>query len=112
MVRDSAGDGGGRRRGSPTPGCRYWAQILLTLALVTPLGPLLYRIAYQPIAEASVLVLLIVSVAVHFALMGLGLYLFGAEGARTPPFSPLTFTLGRGERRHAEPARRRREPRC
>ena len=75
------------------PGLPYWAQILLTLALVTPLGPLLYRIAYQPIAEASVLVLLVVSVAVHFALMGIGLYLFGAEGARTQPFSPLTFTL-------------------
>ena len=26
----------------------FSAQILLTLALVTPLGPLLYRIAYQP----------------------------------------------------------------
>ena len=54
-------------------GWRRWrlpfrVQILLTLALVTALGPLLYRIAYQPLAEASVLVLLIVSVAVHFAL--------------------------------------------
>jgi branched-chain amino acid transport system permease protein len=72
----------------------FWAQILLTLALVTPLGPLLYRIAYQPIAEAPVLVLLVVSVAVHFALTGLGLYLFGAEGSRTPAFSVLSFTLG------------------
>ena len=36
---------------------------LLTLAIVTALGPLLYRIAYQPLADASVLVLLIVSVA-------------------------------------------------
>ena len=43
--------------------CRFSVQILLTLALVTALGPLLYRIAYQPLAEASVLVLLIVSVA-------------------------------------------------
>jgi hypothetical protein len=50
-----------------TPELPFWAQILVTLALVTPLGPLLYRIAYQPLAEASVLVLLIVSVAVHFA---------------------------------------------
>jgi branched-subunit amino acid ABC-type transport system permease component len=76
------------------PELPFWAQILLTLALVTPLGTLLYRIAYQPIAEASVLVLLIVSVAVHFALMGLGLYFFGAEGSRTPPFSSLTFNIG------------------
>src|SRR5215469_1559166 len=42
-------------------------QILLTIAIVTALGPLLYSIVYQPLAEASVLVLLIVSVAVHFA---------------------------------------------
>ena len=49
-------------------------QVLLTLAAVTALGPLQYRIVYQPIADASVLVLLIVSVAVHFALTGLGLW--------------------------------------
>ena len=76
------------------PELPFWAQILVTLALVTPLGPLLYRIAYQPLAEASVLVLLIVSVAVHFALTGLGLWFFGAEGSRTPPFSAASFELG------------------
>ena len=43
------------------PDCRLLAQVVLTLAAVTALGPLLYRIAYQPLAEASVLVLLIVS---------------------------------------------------
>jgi len=76
-----------------TPDLPFWAQILVTLALVTPLGPLLYRIAYQPLAEASVLVLLIVSVAVHFALKGLGLWFFGAEGSRTPAFSSASFDL-------------------
>jgi branched-chain amino acid transport system permease protein len=40
-----------------------------------------------------VLVLLIVSVAVHFALTGLGLLFFGAEGSRTPPFSAESFDL-------------------
>jgi branched-chain amino acid transport system permease protein len=77
-----------------TPELPFWAQILLTLALVTVLGPLLYRIAYQPLAEASVLVLLIVSVAVHFTLTGLGLWFFGAEGSRTPAFSSDSFTVG------------------
>jgi len=43
-------------------------QILLALALVVPLGPMVYRLAYQPLANASVLVLLIISVAVHFAM--------------------------------------------
>src|SRR5438105_9830274 len=70
------------------------AQVTLTLAVVAALGPLLYRIAYQPIAEASVLVLLIVSVAVHFVLTGLGLWFFGAEGSRTPAFASASFQLG------------------
>jgi len=60
------------------------AQVVLAVAIVTALGPLLYRLAYQPLAEASVLVLLIVSVAVHFVMLGLGLWFFGAEGSRTP----------------------------
>jgi branched-chain amino acid transport system permease protein len=76
------------------PALPFWAQILVSLALVTALGPLLYRIVYQPLAEASVLVLLIVSVAVHFALTGLGLWFFGAEGSRTPPFSAESFEIG------------------
>src|SRR5262249_4859885 len=77
-----------------TPELPFWAQVVLTLALITPMGPLLYRIAYQPLVEASVLVLLIVSVAVHFALTGLGLWFFGAEGSRTPPFSSESFRIG------------------
>jgi branched-chain amino acid transport system permease protein len=70
------------------------AQAALTLALVTPFGPLIYRIAYESLADASVLVLLIVSVGVHFALVGLGLYFFGAEGFRNPSFWDQRFTLG------------------
>ena len=69
-------------------------QIALTLAVVTALGPLLYRVAYQPLAEATVLVLLIVSVAAHFAMVGLGLWFFGAEGSRTPPFTNESFRVG------------------
>lgn len=68
-------------------------QVLLTLALVVPLGPMIYRIAYQPLADASVLMLLIVSVAIHLALAGLGLLFFGAEGSRTPPFTDGNLTL-------------------
>jgi branched-chain amino acid transport system permease protein len=69
-------------------------QLVLTLAIVVPLGPQLYRLAYQPIAEAPVLVLLIVSVAVHLALVGLGLLFFGAEGSRTPAFSEASIEVG------------------
>ena len=69
-------------------------QALLTLALVTPFGPLIYRLAYQSLADASVLVLLIVSVGVHFALLGLGLFFFGAEGVRNPSFWDERFSIG------------------
>ena len=70
------------------------AQALLSLLLVTAMGPLLYRLAYESLAEASVLVLLIVSVGVHFALVGLGLLFFGAEGFRNPSFWDARFALG------------------
>ncbi|MDB5730115.1 MAG: inner-rane translocator [Variovorax sp.] len=69
-------------------------QALATLVLVTPLGPLLYRLAFRPLANATVLMLLIVSVALHGVLVGLGLLFFGAEGSRTPAFSDARFDLG------------------
>jgi len=69
-------------------------QSLLTLAIVTPLGPLVYRLAYEKLADATVLVLLIVSVGVHFALTGLGLVFFGAEGFRNPSFWDERFSAG------------------
>ncbi|ALS59674.1 MULTISPECIES: branched-chain amino acid ABC transporter permease [Pandoraea] len=69
-------------------------QIAITLLLVVPMGPMLYRLAYQPLAEASTLLLLIVSVGVHFALTGLGLVMFGAEGSRTQPFSDASYNIG------------------
>jgi branched-chain amino acid transport system permease protein len=69
-------------------------QVLLTLAIVAPMGPMIYRLAFQPLAEATTLVLLIVSVGVHFALLGIGLVMFGAEGSRTTPFSDARFEIG------------------
>jgi branched-chain amino acid transport system permease protein len=70
------------------------AQAALAVALVTPFGSLLYRLAYESLADASVLTLLIVSVGVHFALVGLGLYFFGAEGFRNPSFWDERFSIG------------------
>ncbi len=69
-------------------------QVLTTIAAVTAMGPAVYRLAFQPIASATVLTLLIVSVAVHFVLMGLGLLFFGAEGVRTTAFTSASFSLG------------------
>ncbi len=69
-------------------------QAVTTLVLIAPLGPLLYRLAYRPLADATVLMLLIVSVALHGVLVGLGLFFFGAEGSRTTPFSDVRFDIG------------------
>ncbi len=79
---------------SATPTASLWLQILVTLAIVTPLGSILYRLAFEPLANASVLVLLIVAVAVHYILTGLGLVFFGGEGLRTRAFSDLSFQVG------------------
>ncbi len=57
-----------------------WVKALLTLCLIVPLGPMLYKLAYEPVAESSVLALFVVSIAVHFAFVGMGLAFFGAEG--------------------------------
>jgi len=83
--------------------CTHWlapqqppllVQVLATLAVVTAMGPLLYRVAYRALSGASVLTLLIVSVGVHFALTGIGLVFFGAEGYRTPAFWEARFDVG------------------
>jgi branched-chain amino acid transport system permease protein len=69
-------------------------EALLALAIVTPMAPYLYSIAFQPMAEASVLVLLIAAVGVHLALVGLGLVIFGPEGSRGPAFSDSLVSAG------------------
>ena len=70
-----------------------WAQIPLTIALIVPIAPLLYRIAFRPIADAPVLVLLIVAVVLHFALSGVALMVFGPEGARPRPLSTAVYDI-------------------
>src|SRR4030088_530627 len=69
-------------------------NIALSLLIVAAIGLFLYRIAFQPIAHTSVLVLLIASVGCHLALQGFGLLFFGAEGQRGPTISDAAFTAG------------------
>ena len=71
-----------------------WLQIPLAIALVVPIGPLIERIALRPLADASVLLLLVVSVALTFGLSGLGLLFFGPEGFRTKPLITEIFRFG------------------
>ncbi len=69
-------------------------QIGLALALVLPIAPLLDRVVFRPIADASVLLLLTVAVTLHLALRGLGLLFFGPEGVRTRPLTDAIFDVG------------------
>ena len=69
-------------------------KAVLALMIVVPLGPMIYRVAFQPVAEAPVLVLLIISVALHLLMVGLGLVIFGPEGSRSTPFSDAQLEIG------------------
>lgn len=77
------------RYGAPVP-----VMMLLAIIVVMALGPLLYRFAYEPLGEASILALLIVSMALHFVLIAIALYVFGAEGVSTPTLTDASFELG------------------
>ncbi len=70
------------------------AYVALTLAMIAPMGPLIYRLAFQPLADASVLILFIAAIGVHIAMLGLGLLFFGAEGVRITPLIEGSFHLG------------------
>jgi branched-chain amino acid transport system permease protein len=67
---------------------------VLAVAIVAPMAPYLYRVAFQALGEASVLVLLIAAVGVHLAMNGIGLVLFGPEGSRATGFSDAVLRVG------------------
>jgi branched-chain amino acid transport system permease protein len=69
-------------------------SILLALAIVTPMGPLIWRFAFRPMADASVLALLILAMALHFVLTGFGLVCFGPEEASAPAVTDASFEFG------------------
>src|SRR5215468_796666 len=70
------------------------ARLALVMGIAALIGVFLYRIAFQPLAHTSVLVLLIASVGCHLALQGLGLLFFGAEGQRGPAVADTALNLG------------------
>ena len=69
-------------------------SVVLTLLIVVPIGPLLYRVAFQPVADSGLLKLMFIGVAVHFVLIGAGLLMFGPEGVRVAPLSDVQWTVG------------------
>lgn len=69
-------------------------NVALSLLIVAAIGLFLYRVAFQPIAHTSILVLLIAAVGCHLAMQGFGLVFFGAEGLRGPSLADAAVSLG------------------
>ena len=69
-------------------------RILLSVLLITPIAPLLDRLVFRPVADASVLLLMILAVALPCALAGLGLLFFGPEGVRTETLTDAVWDAG------------------
>lgn len=68
-------------------------DMLMAVLIVVPLAPIIYRLAYQPLVSANPLVLFMVSIAVHFVMVGLGLNLFGPDGDRAEPYADWQLEL-------------------
>jgi branched-chain amino acid transport system permease protein len=64
---------------------------IVAVGIVAALGPLVYRFAFAPISRSPLLALLIVAMAVHYVLIGLGLIFFGPEAASTPAFTDASI---------------------
>lgn len=69
-------------------------QIAATVLVCAVTAPMLYRVVFEPVQGASVLILLIVAVATHLVMMGLGLVFFGPEGVRTPALLDARWLVG------------------
>ncbi len=70
-------------------------EIAITAAILIPLSLVIYRLVFAPLAEASILVLLIAAFGVHLALIGFGLLFFGPEGVRTETLLDFAIPLGK-----------------
>ena len=70
------------------------SKVLLTLTIITPIGPQIYSAFFQPLVSAPALVLLIVSIAVHVSMVGIALLIFGPNGAQTTAFSDKFYEWG------------------
>jgi branched-chain amino acid transport system permease protein len=68
--------------------------MLAAILLVVPLGPMIYRMAFQPLIDSDPLTFFMLSIAVDVSMIGIGLVLFGPEGARTAPYTEFKLTIG------------------
>lgn len=67
---------------------------ITTLALIAPMGPMIYWIAFRSLADSSILILLFAAMSVHYILLGVMLPLFGPEAYRAAPYVPGRFDAG------------------
>jgi branched-chain amino acid transport system permease protein len=79
---------------STGPNVPFVIKLVAACAAPVALNPVLFRVAFQPLASATRLVLLIAAIALHFALAGAGLYMFGPDGLRTPGLTGVAFRIG------------------
>ena len=72
----------------------YWISVLASLVATASLGALAYRLTVEPVADASPIVLLIVSVGVYMVFDGLAVMIWGAEPRSVPPVIDGGLALG------------------
>jgi branched-chain amino acid transport system permease protein len=70
------------------------AEMGVVLLLTMQFAPLLHRLVFAPLLDASILTLFMLSTAVDVAMTGVGLVLFGPDGIRTLPYSEARFQWG------------------
>lgn len=68
-------------------GLPLWAAVVVAVAASTALGGAMYLVAIRPVRTATPLTLLIVTIAVHLALRGVLLLLWGTDPYSLPPFT-------------------------
>lgn len=69
-------------------------QMLAALALVSALGPIVYRLTVEPNPANSTVVLVIIGVGVSMIMHPLALLLWGADPRPIPPISEARYALG------------------
>jgi branched-chain amino acid transport system permease protein len=69
-------------------------MMLVALALVAPLGMLIYRFTVHPIPNASTIVFVIISVGVSMSVQGIGLLIWGANPYPVDPIMPGGVMMG------------------
>lgn len=69
-------------------------QMAMALSVVVPMAPMMYRLAFQPIQDAGILVIFMIAISIDTALVGMALILFGPDGVRTEPYTDFVAQLG------------------